>query len=914
MSSFTIDNEFYDRQNRTYGTNSINKFSTIKVGVMGLGQSFASEVLKNLAISGFRHFYLYDENTINDDDINNGFYFRKSDLSKDRVNILKERITELNPTTIITTGTKENINELDHMVLLNQPYEIVSKFEKTFSGKLITGYCTGVNGFVFVNPKEHITNDINGENIISHNIKSISIVDNKIIIETLTKHELSYGDKVTFENMTLTESYNFKNKYNIKVINIYKFSVDLLDNNLSNIFINGSILKTKEYVTFNDYKSFEETLENPTFEGFDFEASQKVIDSYQHIMKFLQPQVMPIISVVGSLVSNEVIKLASDKFTPVKQILTFSDSSLEKITNDGNFLSSIYEKIKKQNYNMVGCGAIGCELLKNLSMIGAGTEGFFRVTDPDHIEKSNLSRQFLFRQHHVGNSKAKVAGMMVQEFNNKINIETFEKKITPKDESFVNTFFKDTNIIFNALDNLEARKYVDSIAFKYNLPLFESGTMGMKGNTQPIIPFMTETYSDSTDAPDEDNFPVCTIKNFPNMIQHTIHWARDNFEEFNRGPTNVKMYLRDSSYVDSLVGIEKNTAIMDINLYGSNFSDWFSCAEYSYNIWYKHFNYSIKQLLNSFPSDKLNKDDTLFWSHGKKCPKILEFDTNNSYHVDYLTSMTRILCNICMIETINVSDEMIIGKISEYNMEEFMVDSKKKAASNDEEMKKMESSYVEIELKKDLVFNTDYINQVFEKDDDMNHHVKFLTASSNCRAENYSIVPSDFNKTKGIAGKIIPAVATTTSLVSGLIVLEMIKYVAGMESIEDYKSYFVNLAINTFIGGEPMPSKKIKIGEKEMNSWTKFEQTEDITLKTFLEKWSKVLDTEVNMIFSGSKIIYSNFTKCDTCVLLSKIISDKFKKDAFNITEEWIISSDEYEDLPSVNIVLKKNESNTLNI
>jgi len=911
MSSFTIDNEFYDRQNRTYGSKSINKFSTAKVGVMGLGQSFASEVLKNLAISGFRNFYLYDKYSVDSDDIKYGFYYKPTDKSNSRFDSLKEKINELNPTTIIYKGNKENINELDHMVLLNQPYEIVYNFEKTFKGKLIIGYCTGVNGFVFVNPKEHTTNDINGENIVSHNIKSISMVDDRTVVETITKHDLSYGDMITFENMSLAEPFDFKEKYKVKVINMYKFSVELLENIK---FINGSILKTKEYVTFNDYKSFEESINSPKFEGFDYESSQKVIDSYQHIIKFLQPQVMPVVSIVGSLVSNEVIKLSSDKFTPINQILTFSDSSLEKITEDGEFNTEIYNMIRKKNYNMVGCGAIGCELLKNLVMLGAGSEGVFRVTDPDHIEKSNLSRQFLFRQHHVGNSKSKVAGIMVQEFNNKINIETFEKKITPKDETFVNSFFRGSDIIFNALDNLSARKYVDSIAFKYNLPLFESGTMGMKGNTQPIIPFLTETYSDSTDAPDEDNFPVCTIKNFPNMIQHTIHWARDNFEELNRGPTNVKMYLGNPSYIDTLVGIEKNTAIMDINLYGSKFSNWFSCAEYSYNTWYKHFNHSIKQLLNSFPSDKLNKDGTPFWSHGKKCPVVLDFDTNNSYHVDYLVSMTRILCNICMLDTGNITDEMIIEKIPEYNIDEFMVDSKKKAASNDEEMKKMESSYTEASLGENLVFNTDYINQVFEKDDDTNYHVRFLTASSNCRAENYSILPADFNKTKGIAGKIIPAVATTTSLVSGLIVLEMIKYVAGMESIEDYKSYFVNLAINTFIGGEPMPSKKIKIGEKEMNAWVKFEQTDDISLKIFLEKWSEVLGTEVNMIFSGSKIIYSDFTKCDTSLSLSKIISDKFKKDAFNITEEWIISSDEYEDLPSINVVLKKNESHTLNI
>lgn len=52
------------------------------------------------------------------------------------------------------------------------------------------------------------------------------------------------------------------------------------------------------------------------------------------------------------------------------------------------------EELKEMNVFLVGAGAIGCELLKNYSMLGIGTKkdrGKIIITDPDNIEVSNLN-------------------------------------------------------------------------------------------------------------------------------------------------------------------------------------------------------------------------------------------------------------------------------------------------------------------------------------------------------------------------------------------------------------------------------------------------------------------------------------------------------------------------------------------
>lgn len=175
------------------------------------------------------------------------------------------------------------------------------------------------------------------------------------------------------------------------------------------------------------------------------------------------------------------------------------------------------------------------------------------VTDMDTIEKSNLSRQFLFRSTDIGGLKSRAAASAVQRMNEAMKITCHESRVGPDTETLFNDhFFESLSGVCNALDNIEARLYMDQRCLFYQLPLLESGTLGTKGNTQMVVPHLTENYGATRDPP-EKSIPVCTLKNFPNQIEHTLQWARDWFEgTFKQTPDDVNKYLTEPEFLTIL--------------------------------------------------------------------------------------------------------------------------------------------------------------------------------------------------------------------------------------------------------------------------------------------------------------------------------------------------------------------------
>jgi len=603
----------------------------------------------------------------------------------------------------------------------------------------------------------------------------------------------------------------------------------------------------------------------------------------------------PMQAVIGGISAQEVMKACSGKFGPMKQDFYFDALECLPEEEDDSIPAEKYQPrnsrydgqiavfgedmqalLEKQRWFVVGSGAIGCEMLKNFAMMGLGCgEGEVLVTDGDTIEKSNLNRQFLFRSWDVTNLKSRTAAAAVKKMNPAARVTAHENLVGAKTENiYDDAFFESLNGVANALDNVEARHYMDRRCVYYCKPLLESGTLGTKGNVQVVIPHMTESYGSSQDPP-EKSIPICTLKNFPNAIEHTLQWARDAFEGFFSTPAaDVNSYLTDAKFVEKTMKqqgeqpMETFTNIANC-LTTDKPSSFEDCVKWARLQWQKDYNNQIVQLLHNFPADQTTSSGALFWSGPKRCPHPLKFDPENETHFDYVYSGANLRAEMYKIPQ-NRDASAVKAMIGRVEIPQFKPSTGVKIAVNDSELTQAGSNQVDEDrmdavIKKlppaDKSLKMSPID--FEKDDDNNLHMDFIVACSNLRAENYEIPPADRRKSKLIAGKIIPAIATTTSLVTGLDCLELYKVIQGHKKIESYKNGFVNLALPFFAFSEPIAAPAKEYNQTKWTLWDCFKIQGDMTLKEFLDHFKSEFGLEVTMMSQGVCMLYSFFLNKD---------------------------------------------------
>ncbi|THU68302.1 hypothetical protein C4D60_Mb08t02470 [Musa balbisiana] len=573
--------------------------------------------------------------------------------------------------------------------------------------------------------------------------------------------------------------------------------------------------------------SFNESLGDGKLE----EVDKKLLHHFANGCKAI---LNPMAAMFGGIVGQEVVKACSGKFHPLFQFFYFdsveslpaeplepSDLKPLNCRYDAQisvFGSKLQKKLEEAKVFIVGSGALGCEFLKNLALMGVccGQKGKLNITDDDVIEKSNLSRQFLFRDWNIGQAKSTVAASAAVSINPSLHIEAFQNRASPDTENvFDDAFWESTDVVINALDNVTARMYIDARCVYFQKPLLESGTLGAKCNTQMVVPHLTENYGASRDPP-EKQAPMCTVHSFPHNIDHCLTWALSEFEGLlEKTPNEVNAFLCNPSAYASALKSQGDAQARDLLdrvlecLDKDRCETFQDCINWARLRFEDYFSNRVKQLTFTFPEDAITSTGVPFWSAPKRFPRPLEFSSSDLGHLHFVMA-----ASMLRAETFGIP----IPGWSKYP---------KKLAD------------------------------AVDKDDDTNYHMDLIAGLANMRARNYSIPEVDKLKAKFIAGRIIPAIATATAMATGLVCLELYKVLAGGHKVEDYRNTFANLALPLFSMAEPVPPNVMKHRDMSWTIWDRWIVKGDLTLRELL-RWLKDKGLNAYSISSGTSLLYNS--------------------------------------------------------
>jgi len=411
----------------------------------------------------------------------------------------------------------------------------------------------------------------------------------------------------------------------------------------------------------------------------------------------------------------------------------------------------VFHKIQNSNILCVGSGGIGCELLKDLALCG------FRrveVIDLDTIDVSNLNRQLLFRGQHVGMPKCtvgcEVAANMVPPLststagvgNDNVNLPSVSYRAHHGNvcdtTKFNVPFVKNFDLVLNALDNVEARRRVNRLCLAADVPLIEAGTTGYLGQVTVIHKSSGVACYECATKETQKVYPICTIRSTPSMPVHTIVWSKELYKLLFHSKVGESMLFEDpegseaSTYMASVSNLRK--------LLKNDESD-DACSS-------KDFSKAVRNVLHELYSTEIQKQlDMGRYKAAKKTPTCIDATVldkgvastkpPSSTTAVWSTEESVTVLVACLVEAKNTPNENLLEE--------------------------------------------------FDKDDDM--AMRFVTAASNMRSSLFGIEPlQSLYSAKGIAGNIIPAIATTNAICAGLQILQAFSVLKQKVLLEQERS------------------------------------------------------------------------------------------------------------------------------
>jgi len=187
--------------------------------------------------------------------------------------------------------------------------------------------------------------------------------------------------------------------------------------------------------------------------------------------------------------------------------------------------------VKDSRVLIIGVGGLGCEIAKNLAMLGVG---HLDLVDLDIIEHSNLNRQILFANAKAGSPKAVIAAKKLKEINPNITVIGYHTSLERLDPSL----YYDADVIIGGLDSMNARLNLNAQCVRFRKPLVDGGVSGYHGHVYTVFPYRNACYEcNPLPVLESDEMAACTVVGIPRKRIHCVFKGDMAFKEkFDRNP------------------------------------------------------------------------------------------------------------------------------------------------------------------------------------------------------------------------------------------------------------------------------------------------------------------------------------------------------------------------------------------
>ena len=174
------------------------------------------------------------------------------------------------------------------------------------------------------------------------------------------------------------------------------------------------------------------------------------------------------------------MKLSENKDEEDFEVLSEVSIDDDKYDRQKRILGWDQSKISNATVMVIGAGATGNELIKNLVLTGIGK---LILIDYDTINISNLNRCVLFDKKSAKKQEYKVDVVKKAVKNlGETEVVALKEDLNDIDKDF----YKNSNVICSCVDNIEARLQSNNYAYYYGIPFIDSGIDEFYGTVQAV--------------------------------------------------------------------------------------------------------------------------------------------------------------------------------------------------------------------------------------------------------------------------------------------------------------------------------------------------------------------------------------------------------------------------------------------